>query len=299
MQFPSGTYSPDPNGVVNGVGDGELQTQATPTLQGYALTWPFYDLARNRWLPVGAGQASPDGSSYAFVAPPLGSTYSLLFIYAVATGANHFLELADPAQGTGQFFNMGDYDGRYVYVVAEQVDGFPKGVWRVDPATGGRTQLLPTSAGNVLLVQNGVAWVGINNPSDPSPPHPPKGQAFDTIASINLSSGTETTWIYRPGQSVTFWGLDSSGHPLVMVTSGPDFDAVLPLVLVDEPGSNGIAIPAGFLPLGVVEADTGALWFGGSDGIYYWTLATGLLRVYSFQADSSQQESIFPAGRCV
>lgn len=300
ITFPAGTYAPDPGGVINPIGDGELATQATPTLQGYALTWPFYDLAAKRWIPVGAGQSSPDGLTYAFVAPPLGSSYSLLFVYTVATGANHFVELPDPAQGTGQFFNIGDYDGRYAYVVAEQVDGFPKGVWRVNPATGASTPLLAISAGNVLLVQNGVAWIGLVNPTDPSPPHPPKGQAFDTIESINLSTGATTTWIYGPGHSVIFWGLDSSSHPVVMVTSPPSFDAVTALTLIDAPGSNGIAIPAGFLPLGDMEADAGRLWFGGPDGVYYWTQATGLIKVDSFRANPAvgDDQSVFPAGHC-
>lgn len=301
LSFPEATYTPDPAGVINSVGDGELQTQATPALQGYALTWPFYDLARKRWVPVGAGQASPDGSSYAFVAPPLGSSYSLLFTYAVATGANHFVELPDPPQATGQFFNMGDYDGQYAYVVSEQVGGFPKGVWRVNPSTGASTQLLPTTAGSVLLVQNGVAWIGLVNPADASPPHPAKGQAFDTIESINFLTGATTTWIYRPGHSVVFWGLDASSHPVVMVTSPPNFGAVQELLLLDAPGSDGTSLPAGFLSLGDMEGDADRIWFGGSDGIYYWTKASGLLKVFAFHSNASiaDDQVIVPAGHCV
>ncbi len=285
--------------MIDNIGDGELESEASPVLDGYPIGWPFYDLVRKRWLPVGAGQTSPDGSSYAFVAPPLGGSDSFLLVYTVASGAHRSLKLAAPPQGSGQFFQIGDYDGRYAYLVAEQIDGFPRGVWRLDSVSGAMVQLLPTTAGGILLVQNGMAWVGLNNPADSSPPHPPKGQAFDTIVSIRLATGAQTTWIYRPGQSVIFWGLDSSEHPLVMVTSSPDFNPVLPLVLIDSPGTIGIAIPAGFLPLGALEADTGALWFGGPDGIYYWTLATGFLKVYSFKSDASLQEMIFPAGHCV
>lgn len=300
ITFPAGTYAPDPAGVINAVGDGELATQATPTLEGYALTSPFYDRAFKRWLPVGAGQSSPDGSSYAFVAPPLGGD-ATLFIYQVASGAYHYRALPLPPPGDGQNFDFGDYDGVNAYLVAGQIDGFPKGVWRVDPATGAATQLLATSAGSVLLVQNGVAWIGLVNPADPSPPQPGKGQGFDTIESINLVTGATTTWLYRPGHAVIFWGLDSSSHPVVMVVSPPSFNAVLDLTLVDAPGSNGTSIPAGFLPLGDMEADSGRLWFGGADGLYYWTKATGLLKVESFRPDPSiaGDQSVFPAGHCV
>jgi hypothetical protein len=299
ITFPAAAYTSDPNGVINAIGDGELATQAQPTLMGYAVGWPFYDLRARRWLPAAAGQAAGDGSSYAFAEPSFGGSQEPIDVVTVATGGDHRLKIDLPGPGVGQFWQIGDYDGRYVYLVAEQIDQFPAGVWRLDPPNGALAQLLQKTAGSVLLVENGTAWVGLNNPTDPSPPRPAKGQAFDTIASIKLATGAQTTWIYRPGQSVVFWGLDSSERPLVMVTSGPEFSAMLPLVLVDSPGTNGIAIPAGFLPLGAVEADTGALWFGGPDGIYYWTLATGFLKVYSFQADPSQQEMILPAGHCV
>ena len=300
LTFPAGTYAADPSGVINMVGDGELQTEAKPQLSGYALTWPFYDRARNRWLPIGSGQSSPDGSSYAYVAPPLGGA-AALFTSVVATGASEFRQLPAPAQGDGEYYNLGDYDGRYAYLVALQVDSFPKGVWRINPATGAITPLLPTSAGSVLLVQSGLAWLGLNNPADPSPPHPPKGQAFDTIESVNLLTGATTTWIYRPGQSVVFWGLDSSAHPVVMITSGPDFGRVPNLNLIDAPGGGGTAIPAGARPLGVMEADQGRLWFGGADGIYYWTRSTGFIKVYDFVPDPSAvlPQSIYPAGHCV
>lgn len=301
ITFPAGTYAPDPAGIINSIGDGELGTAAKPELDGQPNEWPpFYDLAWKRWLPVGAGQASPDGSSYAFVAPPLGGD-AALFTYQVASGAYHYKTLAAPPQGDGPYFNYGDYDGRYAYLVADQIDGFPKGVWRADPATGATSQLLPTSAGNVLLVQNGVAWIGLDNPADTSPPHAPKGQAFDTLESINLLTGATTTWIYQASHSVIFWGLDSSAHPVVMVTSPPNFDSVRQLLLLDAPGSNGISIPAGFLPLGDMEGDAGRLWFGGRDGIYYWTQATGLIKVDSFQPNPAvaDDQSVFPAGHCV
>lgn len=302
IQFPAATYQPDPAGVINAVGDGEYATVAKPVLQGYVQTgWPYYDLARKRWLPTGSGQTAPDGSSYAFTSPSFGGPDQFLAIVTVADGAVHQSSISLPPQGVGLQWAVADYDGRSVYLIAEQVDAFPAGVWRFDSMSGSLQQLLPVSAGHVLHVANGVAWVGQVNPHDPSPPRPPKGQAFDTIASVNLASGAQTTWIYRPGQSVVFWGLESSGHPLLMITSGPDFAPVPELTLVDVAGGNGTAIPAGFLPLGLMEADAGRVWFGGPHGIYYWTASTGLLKVYAFQPDplTQNQQVLLPAGHCV
>jgi hypothetical protein len=299
ITFPAGSYQADSSGVIQPVGDGDVGTQAQPYLTGHAGGTPFYDLAQQRWLPVGPGLTSPDGSSYAYVVPGLPATEYAVLVFTVATGAHRFWKIALPQPGAGVGWQAEDYDGRYVYVVATQVDQAPEGVWRFDTGTGAVDQLLPTTAGRVLLVRGGVAWVGLNNPADQSPPRAPKGAAFDTIDSINLATGAHTTWIYREGHSAIFWGLDSSSHPVVMVTSPPDFASTLPLVLIDTPGGNGIAIPAGFLPLGAMEADNGRLWFGGPQGIYYWTLASGFIKVYDFAPDPTLQEMMVPAGHCV
>lgn len=309
ITFPAAAFESDPAGIINNIGDGELDTQAKPVLRGYTTGWPSYDLARKRWLPVGPGQTSADGSAYAYAAPSFGGAHEPISTITVGTGTSHGLNINLPPQGVGQNWQVGDYDGRYVYLVATQVDQFPAGVWRMDPVSGALTNLLPKSAGHVLLVQNGVTWVGLTNPADRSAPTPPTGEAFDTIASINLSTSAQTTWIYRPGKSVVLWGLDSSGKPVVMVTSGPDFGPVAQLILVDVPASDGIAIPAGLLsqrPAGFLpfmEADVGRLWFGAADGIYYWTLAAGLRKAYAFKSDPasdpSLQQVIVPAGHCV
>ena len=299
LTFPASTYQQDPAGVLTAIGDGVIGTEAQPSLRGYTFGSPFYDLAARRWVPASAGEASPDGSSYASVYPGLDEPAMFVDIVTVATGASRSFKIALPAAGVGLGWRLADYDGRYVYLVAAQADQFPKGVWRFDPASGALSQLLPTTAGHILLVQNGVAWLGLVDPADLAPPTPPKGEGFDEISSINLDTGASQMWIYRAGEAVQFWGLDSAGRPLVMVRPGPNFDATVPLVLVDSPGSEGIAIPAGFLPLGAMEADSGRLWFGSSQGIYYWTLATGLLKVYSFQTDQSADETMLPAGHCV
>lgn len=300
VTFPSGPYEPDPSGVITEVGDGDIGTQTQPYLNGHAGGTPFYDLSRKRWLPVGPGLTSPDGSSYAYVAPGLPATEYFVSATTVASGADRYWNIRPPASGVGVGWQAADFDGRYIYLVAQQINQFPAGVWRFDTRTASMQQLLSTSAGHVLLVQNGVAWIGLINPADPSPPVTGKGEAFDTLESINIFTGARITWMYRPGHSVIFWGLDSSAHPVVMVRPSPDSGAVLPLTLVDVPGGNGsIAIPAGFLPQGAMEADNGRLWFGSAQGIYLWTPATGLRKVFEFLPDSAQEQEILPAGYCV
>lgn len=166
-----------------------------------------------------------------------------------------------------------------------------------DPA-GALDELVPNSAGHVQLVQNGVAWVGLIDHADPSPPHLPKGEPFDTLASINLATGATTTLVYRPGQAVMFVGLDSSNHPIVTVLP-PPLDQAVPIQLMTAPGAAGVTIPAPLNQVSLGQADNGRLWFGGANGIYYWTPVTGLTKVYSFHGDAATQQTIAPAGHCV
>lgn len=299
ITFPGATYKPDPAGVITGVGDGDVGTQAQPALTGPGDDTPFYDLAQRRWLPVGPGLSSPDGSSYAYVKHDLGSPEFIAFVVTVGTGATSVKSFNPPDPGVGTAWQAADYDGRYLYLVATQVDRFPRGVWRFDPRTAGLQQLLSSTAGAILRVDNGVAWVGRVDPADPSPPNPGKGEGFDTIASVNLSTGSQTTWIYRPTELVIFWGLDSSAHPVVMVRPQPDSGADFPIVLIDVAGTDGVAIAAFFASQGAMEADTGQLWFGGPHGIYYWTQASGFIKVYDWGPNPSLQEMVAPAGHCV
>jgi hypothetical protein len=298
LTFPAATYQADPRGTLISRPTGDMVTGATPVLVGIPQTGPpFYDLAMKRWLPAGSGQASPDGTRYAYSVPgPSSSDPTQVHVVQVADGSDHVVSIAPPPTGVG--WQVEDFDGRSVYLAIQMVDQFPAGVWRLDVATGLLHQLAPTSAGHVQLVQSGIAWVGLVDPADPSPPQLPKGEPFDSLASIDLATGATTTWVYRPGQAVMFVDVDSSGHPVVMVLP-PPFDHPVPMVLVSSPGNIGVAIEAPFYQLGLTEADTGRLWFSGSKGVYYWTLATGLIKVYAFKGDPSLQQSIAPAGHCV
>lgn len=294
VTFPAASYQADPNGVILPQPTGEYVTKASPVLRASDGGAAFYDLVAKRWLPLGAGQTSPDGTSYAYISVTGASNPTQVHIVQVASGADRVISIAPPPTGVG--WQVEDFDGKSVYLSIQIPDEFPTAVWRLDAVTSSLQQLLPTSAGNVQLVTNGVAWVGLLNPGDPSPPQLPKGEPFNTLVSIDLGTGASTTWVYRPGQAVMFVYLDSSSHPLVTVLP-PPFDLPVPLVLVPSPGNAGVAIPAPFYQVYVAQADTGRLWFGGARGVYYWTLATGLIKVYSFQGGASQ--GIQPAGHCV
>lgn len=296
ITFPTGTYAADPKGAIESSDSVTITANATPPLSGFSATGGFYDLAMKRWLPVGSGQTAPDGTAYAYISVTGSSNPTQVHIVQVASGSDRVIDIAPPASGVG--WQVDDFNGKSVYLTVQFPDQFPVGVWRLDIATGALFRLVAESAGHVQMIQNGVAWLGVNNPADSSPPQLPKGESFDSLARIDLVTGVTTTWVYRAGQAVMFVALDSAGSPIVTVLP-PPFDQAVPDLLVMAPGGAGIAIPAPFYQVYVTEADNGRLWFGGSRGIYYWTLATGLIKAYAFSADASLQQTITPAGHCV
>ncbi len=253
-----------------------------------------------RWLPVGSGQTSPDGSSYAYsVSGESSSDSTQVHVVTVATGADHVLTVNPPLQGAAVGWAVGDYDGRYVYLLGEQVENFPGGVWRLNATTGSIDQV--SQVPEILLLQGGYAWVGTVNPADPSPPLPPRsGRGFDSIVQVNLSTGARTTWIYRTGDDISLVGLDHAGHPIVSIAPGPDYDVSHGTeLLVTTPGGAGTQISSGALSLFQMQPDVGRIWFGTGAGIYMWTAAAGVQKMFAFPGSPTNGQSIMPAGHCV
>jgi hypothetical protein len=294
VTFPGGMLQEDPAGVIRAIGDGELGTDATPVLHAYSDSGPpFYDLAVKRWVPVGAGQASPDGSTYAFISPPFGGPQSPISVVTIATGTERRFNVATQPWSTADWFKVGDFDGRYVYLLPPQYGQPPQGVWRLDAATGSLVKL--SQQASILLLRFPQAWVGRVDPHDPSPPTQAQGgQLFDSLVEVNLTTGVQTSWIDRPGEAVSLIGLDGAGDPVVSVSHGPDFNASTGTVLLlGSRGGSGTQISNGAVPISAMQADVGRIWFGSAHGIYLWTPAGGLQTAFPYS------QSIMPAGRCV
>jgi len=295
ISFPSATYQADPNGVLSGSPDNTYTTKASPVLHGSG-GWPFYDLAMRRWLPAGPGQTSPDGRSYAYIVPAAPSSKpTAVHVVQVATGSDHVISIGLPPGVVG--WQLEDFSGSAVFLAGQRGDPFPAGVWRRDVASGSLHELTPV--GHVLVVQNGTAWIGFNNPADPSPPVLQIGEAFDSIAAVNLSTGAQTTWMYEPGMSVQVLAVDEFGRLVAGVEAPPDFTATS-IVFDQTPGSLGDVVTANGTGLFLVEPDRGQLWFGSERGIYFWTSVTGFKKVYAIQEETTGPgQAIVPAGHCV
>lgn len=304
ITFPQASYQPDPAGsITNEDLAGGFITASTPVLHGTLQTGPpFYDLARKRWVPAGAGQASPDGSSYAFGVlngSNPGAPYAINVV-TVASGVDHvFTVPTTPDFGGAVGAWVGDFDGAGVYFSSQQQMGPPLGVWRLDIASGAVHQL--SKELSVAAISGGYVWLNRIDPRDPEGPQTGRsGDRSNSVVRVDLSTGQETVWYYTAGHQVFFQGIDRLGAPMVSDAPPPDFTHAA-VRLVSKPESTGIAIydGVGGLSFSAMRSDiSGRLWLGSDHGIYLWTPAVGLQKAFAVNSIPAQAHAILPSGLC-
>lgn len=299
VRFPAATYTADPNGVIT-FKNGLFVTQQTPVLIGGG-TPPFFDDAAGRWVPASAALAAPDGLSYVYAASPSPGGGAVITVVDAVHGTAKSYSVTIP-DAAGQGIEVMDYDGAGVYFVVGLPENYPEGVWRLSAATGAVTRL--ATVNNVLAVLHGYAWTGSIDPHDPNPPRTPAiGSLFDTISAVNLASHSQTSWYYTQGRSDYLLGFASEDRPIVSVSAGPDFSAQDAEVrIIDHPDTsaedNGESVTGPGLNLGSPQADGDRTWFGGMGGIYLYTSAGGLQRVFAGGDNPKAGGQIVPAGLC-
>ena len=305
ITFPAGTYADDPRGQINGRYIlGNFVTKQTPILDGAldSTSTPFYDVAVNRWVPSSAADASPDGATYAYAAVGASSARDAeIFVVNAATGTYKTFQFNVPAVGAANGVEVVDYDGAGVDFVVTQVEQYPIGVWRLDLSTGKVSAM--TQVGAVMAVRGGYAWAGAVDPHDPSAPRVPASRTlFDEIARVNLATGAQTPWYYTPGRSQFVLGMASAGWPIVNVSDAPDYPPyggevrLLPEAHTDGE-SNGELVSSD-VAISSPETDGDRTWFGSDNGIFLYTSAGGLQKVFALTPDQASSRTISPAGFC-
>lgn len=295
ITFPGGTFAADPGGLITSdVSSDLLRTTQAPVLTG--RSWPstglpFYDAAEHRWLPVGPGATSPDGSRYAYAdSSSTPSTPTQIHVVDVASGADRRYAFTSPVPDAIGM-EVADFDGANVYLTyGKAQDPSFYGVLRLDLATGVATSLALIPY--VEALRGGIVWAGLNDPRDPNPPG--GGQSFDTLISVDLTTGVHTVWDYEPGRLVNLSSVDASGRPTIVTLDRPDYVSGKVARLI---GPGRADFVTDDLDHWHVQPDGDRLWFGNDLGIYLYTPAAGLQKVYSF-APNPGFESIFPAGFC-
>jgi hypothetical protein len=190
-------------------------------------------------------------------------------------------------------------------------DSPENGVWRLDLTSGSIKQVaqVDTQPLGDVRVQGGYAWIGRMDPRDPSPPRSnfPE-QKFNSVVRVDLDTGAETVWYYRPGTEVWIGGLSPIGTPIVNIASGPEFHSPGEIRLVVQPGTEGTLIYGGGLAFAspqvdVIDDSPGSrpfdrFWFGNSQGLYLYTPSGGMRKVLAPPSNVLSNGGIFPAGDC-
>lgn len=281
--FPAGTLVTDPAGSIRRPpSQADYTTDSSPTLHG--LTGLMYDEAERRWVPTDPNLMTPDGRYYAY------ATGNYVNVVNVTDGSAKAFLVAISGVGTPNIA-IADFSAAGVYILVNEGAAYPNGVWLMNPATGG-VRVLATISG-VMAVRDGYAWIGLVDPRDPSPPRLSSSElTFDSIARIDLATGTQTVWYYSPGASVSLLGLDDHGLPVVGLARNADmdFNQVSEVRLVQRPGDAGLLIFSGEWGLQSPQRDGARLWFGGGSGIYVYTAQRGLQNVFAGAG--------LPVGRC-
>ncbi|HEX3508613.1 MAG TPA: hypothetical protein VHW94_09505, partial [Candidatus Dormibacteraeota bacterium] len=302
LTFPAAASTADPTGSFTGDSSYQLTTDTAPTLHGGGVLSgapAFYDRAQLRWVPASPSQSTPDGAFYAYSTwDGANPSQAKVHIVDVRQATESVFDLAVPSYAKG--FTVADFASEGVYLVANQFEQLPNDVWLMNPSTGALSRLAKLNF--VAAVRNGYAWAARIDPRDPSPPQlGGSGTVSDSIVRVDLTTGAQTIWFYRPRIQVELMGFDSSGAPLIQVGDVRGSSASLETWLVASPGRRGILIHRGEPFLWNPQGDGDRIWFGGnlSDGtpsaVYLFTKAHGLQRVFGLpQID----QSVIPAGVC-
>jgi hypothetical protein len=218
-------------------------------------------------------------------------------IVEVGRGTEKVFNVTVPANAMG--FSVFDFNASGVYLVANGFEQNPSGVWLLDRTSGAVRRLVQVNF--VAAVRNGYAWAASIDPRDPTPPVLRRsGTASNSLVRVDLTTGVQTTWFYRAGAQVQLTGFDSRGMPIVNVSDPSGASNRSETWLVPDPNKPGNLIYAGEVNLASVQGDGDRLWFaggtiGGIPGIYLYTPARGLQRVFN---GSNPAQSFSPVGFC-
>jgi hypothetical protein len=267
LSYPSGEVTMDPRGTFIPADTPNLyRSTVTPYLYGPGPT--SYSPAASRWVPVGTMDMSPDGSQYAYAEPFEGR----LHVVTATTGADRVIPL--PAKVP---YAVARYAAEGIYLTRAW-EGLPTGLYLVELPAG----RLTTIDELVLYasVQPGVAWLLDIDERDANPVESPYlGALPNELVRRDLKTGSTVIWLYRPGMSVEWLGVDSKGRPIVRV-SGSSWVITAPEVAAE------LAMDAPEVGL----ASSRGVWFANGAGVFLLNASGGVEHLTT--------QLGWPAGEC-
>ena len=251
----------------------------------------YYDRPFSKWVPVSRSSVSPDGSHYVHQGGPIDGKPTLNLVDVAGGPITSYLLPVELNSGIGSI-DVFDYSTDTVYMGLFG-EGNISGLWALNLVTR-VTQRVGDLPG-ISVVDHGIVWLNSFNTSDPNPLRFAPRALANQIEKLDLTSGTRSTWLYRPGNLVGVVGIDAERRPIVL--NYLDKDTVELSVLLDATSQRSIykgtkGWPASLDTVGGgVVADGHGVWFGTAEGVYLYTESGGVKRVSNMWSR--------PAGACV
>ena len=235
------------------------QTTAQPVLKG--SDGLGYDPPLSRWVPAYPDVFSPDGTEYAWTERDPSTTANRVHVSKVADGSDRSWSVQNAQQGWPIPVPLA-FTGSSVLLTYGWEGTF--GVWRLDLTTGSLTRLSSEPA--VRGYGAGAIWL------EPFRGKTPVGaeQSGDTLARLDLSSGTVVDWFHREATLVRYLGVDGSGSPWVGTTVLTTPSATWSYGLWRVRSADAADLVLSGQMITRISADGRGTWFGNSSGVYLY-----------------------------
>lgn len=264
VDFPSGKVTVDPSGV------------------GGA----YYSRQFKRWLPVGRDGISPDSTRYASLDTWAGfSARGRLHIVDMVTGKDQLYEIGSSVNQLPFVILAFTSEGIWLSNAGYEAPG--GGLFLLDPATGVLKSFGDRAITEPVAGGPGVFWF---TDVGPNPDVAAIGFGIpERVLQLTISDGKSALWFTKHGSYVRVLGTDLTGHPIIgtwVNGAEPPDETVWLATSATNVTQIGVVHDA-FQPI----ADSHGMWFGGSDGIYLYSEATGMEKI--------TDKAAYPAGTCV
>jgi hypothetical protein len=241
----------------------------------------YYDRAFSKWLPASREAVSPDGAHYAYAEIGTNSDF-YVHVVDVATGKDHAFHELTSTTGVNPQTSVLNYANEGVYLV-QGFEQLGAGLWLVNPTTGSVRQISSTL--KPVAVAPGVVWAQVLNPADPKPivTGSSAGTLPNEIDRLDLATGNQTVWLYRPGTGLGIIGFDLGGNPVIRSLHG-GFDQIddpeAEVLIAPKPDSSRSLYKGSLAKtLGGAISDEHGIWFGSPQGIYLSPAGQGLEKI--------------------
>ena len=257
VAVPGGVFQPDPGATLVSLGSDSFETAMQPALKG--TSGLAFDTASSRWVPADPGVISDDGSQYAWTDRSIDTT-NRLHITTVADGTDRSWPVPPPSEIVGQGppripVPLAITTGGVLLSYGWEGDF---GVWRLDLTTG----LLTKLSSEAHPVGYGAAAVWLDPLRGNTQVGPDGG---DTLARLDLTSGSVVDWFHRDGVSVGYLGIDRDGNPW-METWAWELHGVPQIWRVRGPGQADLILAG--QSVNEIQANSRGTWFANDSGVY-------------------------------